>query len=89
MALGGSRGDVAKLVVGQGMTVVVTGVILGVAIALSATRMMASLLFGVGAADPLTFTGVVMVLTVTALMACAVPAWRAMRVQPAVLLRND
>jgi putative ABC transport system permease protein len=89
MALGGSRGDVARLVVGQGMTVVVIGVIVGVAIALSATRLMSSLLFGVGAADPLTFAAVVILLAVTALMACALPAWRAMRLQPAAVLRNE
>ena len=89
MALGGSRGDVAKLVVGQGMTVVVIGVIAGIAIALGATRLMSSLLFNVGAADPLTFAAVVMLLTVTALLACAVPAWRAMRLQPAAVLRNE
>ncbi len=52
MALGGSRGDVARLVVGQGMTVVVVGVIVGTALAFAATRLMSSLLFGVGAADP-------------------------------------
>ena len=59
------------------------------AIALSATRLMASLLFGVGVADPVTFTGVVLLLGATALLACAVPAWRAMRVQPAAVLRNE
>jgi putative ABC transport system permease protein len=89
MALGGSRGDVAKLVVGQGMTVVVIGVVAGIAIALAATRLMTSLLFNVGAGDPLTFAGVVALLTVTALFACAVPAWRAMRLQPAAVLRNE
>jgi putative ABC transport system permease protein len=89
MALGGSRGDVARLVVGQGMTVVVIGVVVGMALAFTATRLMSTLLFGVGAADPLTFSGVVMLLTVTALLACAVPAWRAMRVQPAEVLRNE
>ncbi|HEX6164593.1 MAG TPA: ABC transporter permease [Vicinamibacterales bacterium] len=89
MALGGSRGDVAKLVVGQGMTVVVFGVVAGIAIALGATRLMSSLLFNVGAADPITFAGVVALLTLTALLACAVPAWRAMRLQPAAVLRNE
>jgi putative ABC transport system permease protein len=89
MALGGSRGDVARLVIGQGLTVVVIGVVVGVAIAFGATRLMVTLLFGVGAADPLTFAAVVMLLTVTALLACAVPAWRAMRLQPAAVLRNE
>ena len=50
---------------------------------------MSSLLFGVGAADPVTFTGVVLLMVTVALLACAVPAWRAMRVQPAVVLRNE
>jgi putative ABC transport system permease protein len=89
MALGGSRGDVARMVVGQGMSVVVAGVIVGIVIAWSATRLMASLLFGVSAADPLTFSSVTVLLIAVALMACALPAWRAMRVQPAVVLRNE
>jgi putative ABC transport system permease protein len=89
MALGGSRGDVAKLVVGQGMAVVIGGVIAGTALALSATRLMSGLLFGVGAADPRAFAGVALLMVTVALMACALPAWRAMRVQPAVVLRNE
>jgi len=89
MALGGSRRDVARLVVGQGMGVVIAGVVTGIAIAWGATRLMTSLLFGVGAADPLTFSGVAVLMLAVALMACAVPAWRAMCVQPAVVLRNE
>ncbi|HWI19041.1 MAG TPA: ABC transporter permease, partial [Vicinamibacterales bacterium] len=73
MALGGSRGDVGRLVIGQGMTVVAIGVGAGIAIALSATRMMASLLFGVGAADPLTFVGVTALMVSVAMLACALP----------------
>jgi putative ABC transport system permease protein len=89
MALGGSRNDVARLVVGQGMAVVISGVIAGTAIAFAATRLMQTLLFGVGAADPVTFTSVTALMIAVALMACAVPAWRAMRVQPAAVLRNE
>jgi putative ABC transport system permease protein len=89
MALGGSRGDVARMVIGQGMTVVVVGVIVGIAIAFSATRLMTTLLFGVDAGDPMTFATVVTLLGATALLACAVPAWRAMRLQPATVLRNE
>ncbi|HYE87209.1 MAG TPA: ABC transporter permease [Vicinamibacterales bacterium] len=89
MALGGSRGDVARLVVGQGMTVVLIGVIVGIAIALSATRLMTTLLFQVGAFDVVTFTAVITLLSTTALLACALPAWRAMRLQPAAVLRNE
>lgn len=89
MVLGGSRGDVARLVIGQGMTVVVIGVIAGTAIAFSATRLMTTLLFGVDAGDPMIFAAVVMLLGTTALLACAVPAWRAMRLPPAAVLRNE
>jgi predicted permease len=89
MALGGSRGDVAKLVVGQGMAVVVGGVIAGTLIAFAATRLMSSLLFGVGATDPIAFTGVAALMVTVALLAVAVPAWRAMRLQPAAVLRNE
>ena len=89
MALGGDRRDVARLVVGQGMAVVAVGVAAGAALAFAATRLMSSLLFGVGAADPLTFTVVVVMMFTISLLACAVPAWRAMRVQPAVVLRNE
>ena len=89
MALGGSRSDVGKLVIGQGMMVVIGGVIVGTGLAFALTRLMASLLFGVGAADPLTFAGVTALMIVVALLACAVPAWRAMRLQPAAVLRNE
>lgn len=89
IALGGSRGDVARLVVGQGMTLVAIGIAAGTATAFAATRLMSSLLFGVGAADPITFSSVTGVMLAVALMACAVPAWRAMRVQPAAVLRNE
>jgi predicted permease len=89
IALGGSRGDVARLVIGQGMAVVVLGVVIGTVVAFAATRLMASLLFGVGAADPRTFTAVGALMLSVALLACAVPAWRAMRVQPATILRNE
>jgi len=89
MALGGSRGDVAKLVVGQGMVVVIGGVIVGTMLAFAATRLMSSLLFGVGATDPIAFTSVAALMVMVALLAVAVPAWRAMRLQPAAVLRNE
>ena len=89
VALGGSRGDVARLVIGQGMVVVIGGVIVGAVAALAATRLMASLLFGVDAVDPATFSGVPILMVGVALLACAIPAYRAMRVQPATVLRNE
>jgi putative ABC transport system permease protein len=89
MALGGSSADVLKLVVGQGMTVVAGGVVLGLLAAFGLTRLMSSLLFGVGAADPLTFAAVAAVLLTVALTASFVPARRAVAVQPAEVLRNE
>jgi putative ABC transport system permease protein len=89
MALGGSRSDVARLVVGHGMVVVAAGVAIGGAIAMATTRLMATLLFGVGASDPATFAAVPAVMIAAALLACAMPALRAMRLQPAAVLRNE
>jgi predicted permease len=89
MALGGSAGDVLRLVVGQGMQVVGIGVVVGLVTALALSRLVASLLFGVGAADPATFAAVSVSLVVLALVACLVPAARAIRIQPASVLRMD
>jgi predicted permease len=89
MALGGSAGDVLKLVVGQGMQVVGAGVVVGLMTALAMSRLVASLLFGVGAADPATFALVSVALVVMALAACLLPARRAIRIQPASVLRMD
>ncbi len=89
MALGGSRADVARLVLGQGLTVVGIGIAVGIAVALGATRLMASLLFNVGAADPWAYLSAGFLLFAVAVLACAVPAFRAMRLQPAAVLRNE
>ena len=89
MALGGSQSDVARLVLGQGMTVVGIGIAAGIAVALGATRLMASLLFNVGAADPMAYLSAGFLLFGVAVLACAVPAFRAMRLQPAAVLRNE
>ncbi len=89
MALGGSSRDVLRLIVGQGMAVVASGVVVGVIVALSLTGLMSGLLFGVGAADAMTFVTVSALLLTIALIACAVPATRAIRLQPAVVLRNE
>src|ERR1700752_3976235 len=84
MALGARRVDVLKLVVGQGMVLTVIGVVIGLLAASALTRVMASLLFGVTAKDPLTFAAVAALLTVVAFIACVVPARRATRVDPLV-----
>jgi hypothetical protein len=89
MALGAQLNDVLKLLIRQGMKLVCIGMALGVAASLALTRMMKNLLFSVSATDPLTFVVIVSLLTFVALLACWVPARRAMRVDPLVALRCE
>jgi predicted permease len=89
MALGARRIHVLGMVLGQGIRLILVGLAAGVAAALALTRLMASLLFGVSPADPLTFLSVAVLLMLVALAACAVPARRAMRVDPMLALRYE
>src|SRR5712692_6400823 len=89
MALGAKQTDVMRMVLGTGMQMAVVGVVIGLLAAAGLTRLMANLLFGVSATDPLTFAGVGIILTIAVLAACIVPARRAMRVDPIVALRYE
>jgi ABC-type lipoprotein release transport system permease subunit len=88
-ALGAEASDLRRLVVRDGMRVVLSGVAAGVAAALVATRLIQSLLFGVMASDPLTHAAVAAGLAAAGFCACVLPAWRASRVDPASALRAE
>jgi putative ABC transport system permease protein len=89
LALGASPRDVLRMVVRQGMTLTISGLAIGLALSLAATRMLANLLHGVSTTDPATFAGVSLVLLCAALLACYLPARKATKVDPLVALRHD
>jgi putative ABC transport system permease protein len=89
MALGAQRRAVLGLVLGRGLKLVAAGTVLGLIGAMASTRLLRSLLFDVGPADPLTFVAVPLLLVFVALLACWLPARRAAKVDPMVALRNE
>jgi putative ABC transport system permease protein len=89
LALGAQRGDVLGLVVRQGMQTVAIGLLVGTAIALSLSRALATLVWGVSPRDPLTYAALAALLSAVALLATLLPAWRAARTSPMVALRAE
>lgn len=89
VALGAQRRDIFTLIAGQGVMLAIAGVAIGLGAAYGLTRLMSSLLFGVGSTDPGTFTGVAVLLLCVAAVAWYLPARRAMNVDPMVALRQD
>ncbi len=89
IALGAQKSDVLRLILRQGMTLVAAGIIFGIAASIGLTRLMATLLYGVSATDPLTFFALSIALLAVAFVACWLPARRASTVDPIVALHAE
>ncbi len=89
VAVGASRGDIVAMVIRQGVRLTAIGVVIGMLGAMAASQGLITLLFGVSRLDPVTYVGVIALLAGMAVIACAVPAWRASRVDPAITLRAE
>jgi putative ABC transport system permease protein len=89
IALGAQRGDVLRLIMGEGARMAAFGVVIGIIASLAAARLISTLLFGISAVDPLTFIGVAILLCLVALLASYIPARRAMRLDPTEALRYE
>jgi putative ABC transport system permease protein len=89
IALGAQRSNVLGMVAKLGLKLTLIGIVIGTALAIGLTRLIARLLFGVSATDPTTFVAVAIVLAAVALLACYIPARRATKVDPMVALRYE
>jgi len=89
LALGAQKSDVLWLAMSHGMKLIALGMVIGLAAALSLTRLIQNWLFGVSATDPMTFAGIVVLLGAVALLACYIPARRATKVDPLLALRHE
>ena len=89
MALGAQRGDILRMILGQGTRLALVGTGIGIAVSFGLTRLIANQLFGVTATDPVTFLSVAVLIVLVALAACYIPARRAMRVDPVTALRYE
>jgi putative ABC transport system permease protein len=89
MALGAQKSDILRLLVRQGVTLSLIGIVAGLAGAFALTRLIANLLFGVGASDPVTFIAIALLLIFVSLLACYLPARRAARLNPVVALAEN
>jgi len=88
-ALGAKRSHILKLVIGRGVGMASVGIVLGLVAAFGLTRFLAGLLYGVSAVDPITFIGISILLLIVSVLACYIPARRAMKVDPLVALRYE
>jgi putative ABC transport system permease protein len=88
-ALGASRGSILGLVLREGMLLTGCGMAVGLAGALAASQVLVTLLFGISPLDPLTYLGVIALMMAVAVIACWTPAWRAVRLDPAMILRAE